>query len=148
MMGTHDEETYNYFVGTAVECFRHPRFQGRDHMGIKGLLASNFTKTCYSHHQKTVILDAPAADDKFQVVAFVGGLDITDGRFDTPEFPLFSTLSTKHAGDFYSNCYSGATATSGPRQPWHDIHAKIEGCGALQVLSNFKERFMRQSEEC
>jgi len=147
-MGTHDEETFNFFEGTNVECFCHPRFQGNDHMGIKGLLASNFTKTCYSHHQKTVILDAPAADDKFQVVAFVGGLDITDGRFDTPEFPLFSTLSTKHAGDFYSNCYSGATATSGPRQPWHDIHAKIEGCGALQVLSNFKERFMRQSEEC
>ena len=79
--------------------------------------------------------DSPisAADGRLQVVAFVGGLDITDGRFDTPEFPLFSTLSTAHSGDFYSNCFPGATAASGPRQPWHDIHAKIEGAGALQV---------------
>ena len=75
-----------------------------------------------------------ASDDRLQVMAFVGGLDITDGRFDTPEFPLFSTLLTKHLGDFYSNCYIGATENSGPRQPWHDIHAKIEGCGALQVM--------------
>ena len=60
-MSTHDEETYNYFLNSDVECFRHPRYQGNDHMGIKGLLASNFTKTCYSHHQKTVILDAPGS---------------------------------------------------------------------------------------
>ena len=38
---------------------------------------------------------------KRQIVAFIGGLDITDGRYDSPEFPLFKTLKTHHKGDFY-----------------------------------------------
>ena len=38
---------------------------------------------------------------KRQIVAFIGGLDITDGRYDSPEFPLFKTLKTLHKGDFY-----------------------------------------------
>jgi phospholipase D1/2 len=35
------------------------------------------------------------------MVAFIGGIDLTDGRYDTPEFNLFKTLRTLHAGDFY-----------------------------------------------
>jgi hypothetical protein len=35
----------------------------------------------FTHHQKTVMCDAPSAGrpDKRHVVAFVGGLDLTDG---------------------------------------------------------------------
>jgi hypothetical protein len=35
----------------------------------------------FTHHQKTVMCDAPSAvrPDKRHVVAFVGGLDLTDG---------------------------------------------------------------------
>ena len=56
------------------------------------------------------------------MVAFVGGLDLTDGRYDTPQHPTFSTLLNKHsAPDFYQNCVT-VRAEAGPRQPWHDIH--------------------------
>ena len=108
-------------------------------------LGGTFVSTCYTHHQKTVVVDAALPDSPLRrLVAFVGGLDLTDGRFDTPEFPLFSSLQTLHKGDFYQvgecriaspypcgvssglfqNCTPGATADCGPREPWHDIHAR------------------------
>ena len=75
-----------------------------------------------------------------RVVAFIGGLDITNGRYDTPEFPLFKTCKTIHQGvDFYQNCAVGVTEDTGPRQPWHDIHAKVEGPIALDIKTNFEE---------
>ena len=47
--------------------------QGGQAMGVKGMFRSDFSQTCYSHHQKTVILDAPGgADDSRRIIAFVG----------------------------------------------------------------------------
>ena len=143
LMGTHDEETEAFFSGTNVECVLVPR-QKTD-----GVFADSFVSCCYTHHQKTVICDAAFEEDESlrRIVAFIGGLDITDGRFDTPEFPLFKTLKTLHQGDFYQNCAVGVTETVGPRQPWHDIHAKVEGPIALDIKKNFEERWCRQSED-
>ena len=53
LMGTHDEDTRHYFEGTAVECRAVSRSKK------EGILASEFVGTCYTHHQKTVIADAP-----------------------------------------------------------------------------------------
>ena len=43
--------------------------------------------------------DAPLEDGsgRKRVVAFVGGLDITNGRYDDPTFPLWSTIPTVHS---------------------------------------------------
>ncbi len=82
------------------------------------------------------------------MVAFIGGLDITDGRYDTPEFQLWSTVRTvQHRGDFYSKCVPGVTEATGPRQPWHDCHARVEGAVALDIMANFTERWRMQAEE-
>ena len=123
LMGTHDEETFQFFQGSSVECVVVPRSK------TDGVLADNFVGTFYTHHQKTVICDAPLEEDEglCRIVAFIGGLDITDGRYDTPEFHLFKTLTTLHKGDYYNNCIVGGLASVGPRQPWHDIHARCEG---------------------
>lgn len=143
LMGTHDEDTRNYFAGTAVECALMSR------MKREGVLASEFVGTCYTHHQKTVICDAPLTEgsDRFRVVAFIGGIDITDGRYDSAVFPLWSTINNLHRGDFYSNCVPYATKDVGPRQPWHDCHAKVEGPAAFDIMRNFEERWRRQAEE-
>jgi len=142
LMGTHDEDTANYFAGTDVICANVPR-EKESWLGLGG----TFVSTCYTHHQKTIIIDSPGGTDgKLRLTAFVGGLDITDGRFDSPDFPLFKTLHTTHAGDFYSKCIAGATGNVGPRQPWHDIHAKIQGPGAVDVHENFKERWIKQNK--
>lgn len=142
LMGTHDEETRLYFDGTGVECATVSR------MKREGMLASEFVGTCYTHHQKTVICDAPLEEgsDMKRVVAFIGGLDITDGRYDTPEFHLWSSVYTHHQGDFLNNCTPGVTLATGPREPWHDCHAKVEGPGTLDIMHNFEERWRRQAE--
>ncbi len=31
----------------------------------------------------------------------------------------------------------------GPRQPWHDLHCKIEGPAAYDVLTNFEQRWRK-----
>lgn len=35
------------------------------------------------------------------------------------------------------------TQTKGPRQPWHDLHCKIEGPAAYDVLENFEQRWRK-----
>ena len=145
MMGTHDEETAEYFKDSKVIIANVAR-QKASWKGIAG----QFSQTCYTHHQKTVIVDmdplADSSSDKRRLVAFLGGLDITDGRYDTPEFPLFKTLGTFHKDDFYQNCTEEATVDTGPREPWHDIHAKLEGPAVRFVMKNFTERWIKQSD--
>lgn len=33
-----------------------------------------------------------------------------------------------------------------PREPWHDLHCRIEGPAAYDVLQNFEERWLRASK--
>ena len=120
VMGTNDEVTKEFFEGSNVECILVPRQKEG------GGLESTFVGACYSHHQKTVICDADAENtDLRRIIAFIGGLDITGGRYDTLEFPLFKTINTVHKGDFYSNCVVGATAETGPMDPWYHFHARV-----------------------
>ena len=101
----------------------------------------------WSHHQKTVVVDAEIADsNKRRLVGFIGGVDLTDGRFDTPEFPLFRYQESHGCDgeDFYQGCTNGSTAKTGPRQPWQDIHARIEGPAVRDILENFSERWRKQ----
>lgn len=55
----------------------------------------------YTHHQKSVIVDADAGHNMRKIIAFVGGLDLCPGRYDTPEHSLFRTLQTVHKDDFH-----------------------------------------------
>lgn len=36
--------------------------------------------------------------------------------------------------------------TGCPREPWHDLHCKINGPAAYDVLANFEERWMKASK--
>ena len=90
-------DTRNFFEDSNVDCVLVSRGSSVDKN------ADTLASTRYSHHQKTVICDAEYEGDESlrKIVAFIGGLDITDGRYDTPEFHLFKTLKTHHQGDFY-----------------------------------------------
>jgi len=82
---------------------------------------------------------------KRRIVSFVGGLDLCDGRYDTVFHSLFRTLDTTHHDDFHQLNFPGATITkSGPREPWHDIHSRVEGPIAWDVLFNFEQRWRKQ----
>jgi len=143
MMGTHDVETFNFFKGTSVECCLVSREVGVGE--LTDVLNNQLASASYTHHQKTIIADSLSLnEEKRSLVAFVGGLDITDGRYDTPEHPLFKSITGKHQDDFYQNSAVGVTAAHGPRQPWQDIHSKLQGKVAWDVMTNFVERWTKQ----
>ena len=142
MMGTHDQATLQYFRGTDVICTNVQRAKD-SWLGLGG----QFVSTLYTHHQKTVVCDTAVSRDTGdrRLVGFIGGVDITNGRFDSPAFPLFSSLFSQHAGDFYQNCTTGCTAMSGPREPWHDIHARVEGPVVMDIVRNFAGGWIKQN---
>ncbi|KAE8728041.1 Nucleotide-rhamnose synthase/epimerase-reductase [Hibiscus syriacus] len=60
----------------------------------------------YTHHQKTVIVDADSSYNKRKIMAFVGGLDLCKGRYDTPNHSLFRTLQRVHKDDYHNACFT------------------------------------------
>ncbi|KAK1418721.1 hypothetical protein QVD17_27867 [Tagetes erecta] len=140
MMATHDEETRRFFKHSSVQVLLVPRIAGKRHSWIKKQEVG-----IYTHHQKTVIVDTDAGYGKRRILAFVGGLDLCDGRYDSPKHPLFRTLQTVHADDFHNPTFTGDLAGC-PREPWHDMHSKIDGPAAYDVLTNFEERWLKASK--
>lgn len=143
VMTTHDEETALYFKGSNVNCYLCPRNADSS----LTLLQSAQIGGLFTHHQKSVIVDAPVYDGGSgrRIVSFVGGLDLCDGRYDTQFHSLFRTLDTTHASDFHQVFPDGSVARGGPREPWHDIHSRLEGPVAWDVLYNFEQRWKKQA---
>ncbi|SMP70114.1 Phosphatidylserine/phosphatidylglycerophosphate/cardiolipin synthase [Noviherbaspirillum suwonense] len=74
-----------------------------------------------SHHQKVVVVD--------DSIAFVGGLDITKCRWDTPE----------HASDNALRC----DADGVPYGPFHDVQAVLDGEAAAALGELARARWTR-----
>ncbi|XP_020238588.1 phospholipase D alpha 1 [Cajanus cajan] len=147
LMATHDQETADYFRNTKVNCVLCPRNPDDGRSIVQGFEIS----TMFTHHQKTIVVDSKVVGaamgqlQKRTVVSFIGGIDLCDGRYDTQEHPLFSTLNTIHHDDFHQpNFPSASIKKGGPREPWHDIHCKLEGPVAWDVLFNFQQRWEKQ----
>ncbi|ERN03744.1 phospholipase D alpha 1 [Amborella trichopoda] len=144
LMATHDEETENYFHDTDVHCVLCPRNPDDGGSFVQDLQIS----TMFTHHQKIVVVDATLpnpANEQRRIVSFVGGIDLCDGRYDTQFHSLFRTLDSVHHADFHQPNFPGAAITKGgPREPWHDIHSRVEGPIAWDVLYNFEQRWRKQ----
>ncbi|TQD85225.1 hypothetical protein C1H46_029222 [Malus baccata] len=144
LMATHDEETAQFFQNTDVHCVLCPRNPDGGGSIIQGAQVS----TMFTHHQKIVVVDHDMPNgesERRRIVSFVGGLDLCDGRYDTPFHSLFRTLDTAHHDDFHQPNFTGASITKGgPREPWHDIHSRLEGPIAWDVLFNFEQRWRKQ----
>ncbi|XVF13227.1 hypothetical protein REPUB_Repub08aG0190500 [Reevesia pubescens] len=140
IMNTNDEETRRFFKHSSVQVLLCPRSAGKGSWAKK-----QETGTIYTHHQKTVIVDADAGNNKRKITAFVGGLDLCKGRYDTPNHSLFRTLQTVHKDDYSNPCFTEPHAGC-PREPWHDLHCRIDGPAAYDVLTNFEERWLKASK--
>ncbi|CAK4502649.1 unnamed protein product [Aphanomyces euteiches] len=114
--------------GPNIYVLRHPDF----------VLIPQF----WSHHEKIVVID--------QSTAFVGGLDIALGRFDTPAHSLTDINKNKlWRGQDYSNPRLKdfvdvqhihtelIDRQTVPRMPWHDVHCRLEGPVVLDVARHF-----------
>lgn len=167
VMRTHDENTEEYFKGTKVQCVLCPRNPDDGSSLVQGLE----TRMMFTHHQKTVVVDVEheeveskeaqgipdcgsnvgdVCDNKHRrLVAFLGGIDLCDGRYDTQSHSLFHTLGTLvHKDDFHQTNFEGASRRlGGPREPWHDVHAMVEGPCAWDILYNFEQRWLRQARD-
>jgi phospholipase D1/2 len=143
-MATHDEETEHYFQNTDVHCILCPRNPDDGGSIVQDLQIS----TMFTHHQKIVVVDSamPNGDSqRRRIVSYIGGIDLCDGRYDTPFHSLFRTLDTAHHDDFHQPNFTGASIQKGgPREPWHDIHSRLEGPIAWDVLFNFEQRWKKQ----
>ncbi|KAI5019709.1 hypothetical protein ZWY2020_044597 [Hordeum vulgare] len=140
-MRTRDEETRRFFKHSSVQILLCPRSARKSHSWVKQKETGNI----YSHHQKTVIMDADAGGNRRKIISFVGGLDLCGGRYDIPGHPLFRTLQTLHKEDYHNPNFA-AVDGRGPREPWHDLHSKIDGPAAYDVLKNFQERWLKASK--
>ncbi|KAG6424509.1 hypothetical protein SASPL_114927 [Salvia splendens] len=144
LMATHDEETMIFFQGSEVHCVLCPRNPDDGGSIVQSLQVS----TMFTHHQKIIVVDSDmpkGGGDRRRIVSFVGGLDLCDGRYDTPFHSLFRTLDSAHHDDFHQPNFPGAAIEKGgPREPWHDIHSRVEGPIAWDVMFNFEQRWRKQ----
>jgi len=74
-----------------------------------------------SHHQKTVIIDGK--------VAFCGGLDLTNNRWDTRDHDHKNPYRMDPAGEAYG--------------PFHDMQCVVDGDAAASLTDLIKERWER-----
>ncbi|KAF9604018.1 hypothetical protein IFM89_039470 [Coptis chinensis] len=144
LMATHDEETAHFFQGTDVHCVlctRNPDNGGSIFQDLQIL-------ALFTHHQKVVVVDSEipsGMSEQRRIASFVGGIDLCDGRYDTQFHSLFRTLDTAHHDDFHQPNFTDASISKGgPREPWHDIHSRLEGPIAWDVLYNFEQRWRKQ----
>ncbi|KAF8120583.1 phospholipase D [Boletus edulis] len=104
----------------------------------------------WAHHEKLCVID--------QTIAFMGGIDLCFGRWDTPQHvlvddPEVSLKTTIWPGKDYSNprvldfhtlhkpeedMYDRSKV---PRMPWHDVGMQVVGQPARDLARHFVERW-------
>ncbi|KAF4377567.1 hypothetical protein G4B88_006847 [Cannabis sativa] len=140
VMATHDEETKKFFKHSSVICVLAPRYGSSKMSYIKQQVVG----TVFTHHQKCVLVDTQADRNNRRITAFLGGIDLCDGRYDTPQHRLFRDLDTVFKDDFHNPTFPAGTKA--PRQPWHDLHCRIDGPAAYDVLINFEQRWRKSTK--
>ncbi|CAD6218289.1 unnamed protein product [Miscanthus lutarioriparius] len=140
VMAAHDEETRKFFKHSSVICVLSPRYASNK----LSIFKQQVVGTLFTHHQKCVLVDTQARGNKRKITAFIGGLDLCDGRYDTPEHRLFKDLDTVFQNDYHNPTFSAGA--KGPRQPWHDLHCRIDGPAAYDVLTNFEQRWRKATK--
>ncbi|XP_016481357.2 phospholipase D delta [Nicotiana tabacum] len=140
VMGTHDEETKKFFKHSSVICVLSSRYASSK----LSIMKQQVVGTMFTHHQKCILVDTQAPGNNRKITAFLGGLDLCDGRYDTPEHRLFRDLDTVFKDDFHQPQFP--PGTKAPREPWHDLHCRVDGPAAYDVLINFAQRWRRATK--
>ena len=114
-------------MGQNVKVLRHP-----------DIILPSF----WTHHQKIVVID--------QKIAFLGGLDICYGRYDTAQHSIHENSARIYPGIEYNNTRikdfenvkhinRNGIARHLPRLPWHDVGVMLGGPCVKDVSQHFIE---------
>lgn len=103
----------------------------------------------WAHHEKMTVID--------HSIAFMGGIDLCYGRYDTPQHVLRDDKSNLQDQIFPGKDYSNARIcdfydldkpfesmydrTVVPRMPWHDVHMMTVGEPARDMSRHFVQRW-------
>ncbi|EJC97886.1 phospholipase D [Fomitiporia mediterranea MF3/22] len=106
----------------------------------------------WAHHEKLCVID--------EAIAFMGGIDLSFGRWDTPQHILIDTPGVDSEdpaqiwpGKDYSNARMSDFFTLNkpfedmydreriPRMPWHDVGVQIVGQPARDLCRHFVQRW-------
>jgi phosphatidylserine/phosphatidylglycerophosphate/cardiolipin synthase-like enzyme/uncharacterized membrane protein YdjX (TVP38/TMEM64 family) len=94
------------------------QFDWRGHSNITSRLDGHLPPGA-SHHEKIVIID-----DR---IAFLGGIDLTTGRWDTSDHPAVDQRRANPDGSEYA--------------PWHDVHLVVTGPIVQTIAETVEERW-------
>ena len=110
---------------------------------------SGISDLLWSHHEKLVIID--------QITAYVGGLDLCWGRWDTNVHLLVEESNSDQRyywpGIDYANnrindfskvkeyLRENVDRNQKPRMPWHDVHCRLIGPVVYDIARHFVQRW-------
>lgn len=156
--------TYDGMVAEKLNGLNKKGYLGSIRVELQAPTTAQYDSIDYSHHQKFVVVDG--------LVGFIGGIDLSYGRWETPEFDIVVDPSRFLINEMYSpgmtrlrppsnkekltikkfDCaapYGGKLIEEGcqPRMPWQDVHIKIEGPSVVDIHRNFVRRWnIKQSK--
>lgn len=113
---------YSMLLAASREVASWMRLDWRSHRRVRFRLDGRHpVGAC--HHQKLVVVD--------DAMAFVGGLDLTANRWDTPEHRAVDPRRTNPSGEQYP--------------PFHDVQIAVDGEAAVQLGQLARDRWRRAS---
>ncbi|KAF9183420.1 Phospholipase D1 [Haplosporangium sp. Z 767] len=109
----------------------------------------NLKTAWWAHHEKLIVVD--------NMIAFIGGLDLCFGRWDTPEHTLvdfkdgedgpcwpgqdYSNPRIKDFSDLSKPDVDMIDRSENPRMPWHDVGLQLLGQPSRDVARHFIQRW-------
>lgn len=150
--------TFDDLVAKQINGLNKSGYKGSVRCLQQGSTSDQIDSWDYSHHQKFVVVDGK--------VAFIGGIDLSYGRWETPNFDVVIDPSKFTLNEMYNPClpklrgmtsderrkqkqfnfaepYGGKLLDEGrqPRMPWQDVHVQIDGPSVVDIHRNFVRRW-------
>lgn len=150
--------TFDNLVAEQINGLNKPGYKGSVLALRQGATSDQGDGWDYSHHQKFVVVDGE--------VAFIGGIDLSYGRWETGNFDVVIDPSKFTINEMYNPCvpklrgitsderrkmeqfnfaapYGGKLLDEGrqPRMPWQDVHVQLMGPSVVDIHRNFVRRW-------
>ncbi|WP_213954471.1 phospholipase D-like domain-containing protein [Variovorax sp. dw_954] len=148
--------TRDGMVSSQINAINNNSYPGKVIVLLQAPTSAQQDSIDYSHHQKFVVIDGNTG--------FIGGIDLSYGRYSTPEFDVVVDPSRYVLNEMYNPC---ATKLRGmapheeelvaqgfsksyenlidegcqPRMPWQDVHIKLVGPAVVDMHRNFVRRW-------